>query len=57
MLTSVPAGMSRRHFFSHMAGASAMTIPALTMGHSLRTHAADLKKNGKSAILLWTHRA
>ncbi len=53
MLTSVPSGMSRRHFISHMAGASAMTIPALTMGHSLRTHAADLKKSGKSAILLW----
>jgi len=44
--------MSRRHFMSHLAGASAMTIPALTLGHSLRTHAAELKKNRKSAILL-----
>jgi hypothetical protein len=48
-----PAGMSRRHFLSHLAGASALTIPALTLGHSLRTHAADLKKNRKAAILLW----
>ncbi|WP_425616975.1 DUF1501 domain-containing protein [Anatilimnocola sp. NA78] len=53
MMTSVPSDMSRRHFMSHMAGASAMTIPALTFGHSLRTHAAELKKNHKSAILLW----
>ena len=53
MLTSVPSGMSRRHFMSHVAGASAMTIPALTLGQSLRTHAADLKKSGKAAIMLW----
>jgi uncharacterized protein (DUF1501 family) len=53
MLNSVPAGMSRRHFMSHVAGASAMTIPALTLGQSLRTHAADLKKSGKAAIMLW----
>lgn len=53
MLTSVPSGMSRRHFMSHMAGASAMTIPALTMGQSIMTHAADLKKSGKAAIMLW----
>jgi len=30
-----------------------MTIPALTLTHSLRTHAAELKKNHKAAILLW----
>jgi uncharacterized protein (DUF1501 family) len=45
--------MSRRHFLSHLAGASAMTIPALTLGQSLRVHAADLQKRRKSAILLW----
>jgi Protein of unknown function (DUF1501) len=48
-----PSGMTRRHFLSHLAGASALTIPALTLGHSLRTHAAELKKNRKAAILLW----
>ena len=48
-----PNGMSRRHFMSHVAGASSMVVPALTLGHSLRTHAADLKKRRKSAILLW----
>src|SRR5262245_19017062 len=53
MSFSIPAGMSRRHFLSHLAGASAMTIPALTLTHSLRTHAAEIKKNHKAAILLW----
>lgn len=53
MKSLVPAGMSRRHFMSHLAGASAMAIPALTLGHTLRTHAADLKKRRKSAIMLW----
>jgi len=45
--------MSRRHFMSHMAGSSAMAATALSMGHTLQTHAADMKKNKKAAILLW----
>ena len=53
MFTRIPQGMTRRHFVSHLAGATAMTIPALTLGNSLRVHAADLKKRRKSAILLW----
>jgi uncharacterized protein (DUF1501 family) len=53
MSFATPSGMSRRHFLNHLAGASAMAIPALTLGHSLRVHAADLKKNHKAAILLW----
>src|SRR5262245_9139411 len=50
---NTPSGMSRRHFMSHLAGASALTIPALTLGNSLIAHADTLKKNKKSAILLW----
>lgn len=53
MFTSVPQGMSRRHFMQHLAGSSAMAATALTVGHTLRTHAADLKSRGKAAILLW----
>jgi hypothetical protein len=45
--------MNRRHFMKHLAGASAMTIPALTLGQSIRTHAQVLKRNRKSAIMLW----
>jgi hypothetical protein len=53
MYKQLPNGMSRRHFVKHMAGASAMTIPALAMGQSIRANAAELSKNRKSAILLW----
>ncbi len=50
---ATPTGMNRRHFMSHMAGASAMVGASLSLGHSLRVHADTLKKNNKSAILLW----
>ena len=50
---ATPAGMTRRHFMQHAAGASAMIGTSLAIGNSLRLHAADLKKNNKSAILLW----
>ncbi len=48
-----PNGMSRRHFMHHLAGASALTGSALAMGHTLTTHAGELSRNRKSAILLW----
>lgn len=50
---STPSGMDRRHFMSHVAGASALMGSSLAMGHSLRLHADEMKKNHKSAILLW----
>ena len=53
MKFQIPQGMTRRHFMSHMAGASALTLPALSMGHTLKLNAQDLKKRRKSAILLW----
>jgi hypothetical protein len=48
-----PSGMTRRHFASHVAGASAMFGASFALGNSLRVHAADMKKRHKSAILLW----
>ena len=48
-----PRGMDRRHFMSHMAGAGALVGSSMALGHSLRLHADTLKKNRKSAILLW----
>src|SRR5262245_41678781 len=48
-----PSGMTRRHFMSHLAGSGAAATAALTFGHSLRAHADELKRNRKSAILLW----
>ena len=53
MSRSTPTGMSRRHFMSHLTGASAMTMPALAMGNTLLANADDLKRRRKSAILLW----
>jgi hypothetical protein len=50
---STPNGMSRRHFMKHAAGASALLGSSMALGHSLRVHAEDLKRNHKSAILLW----
>ena len=48
-----PKGMTRRHFMSHLSGASAMAVPALSMGQTVLANAEDLKKRRKSAILLW----
>src|SRR4051812_40170726 len=53
MNLTIPPGMSRRHFLSHLAGASVAALPALSLVHSMRTHAAEIKKNKKSAIMLW----
>lgn len=48
-----PQGMSRRHFMKHAVGASAMLGSVLSLGHTLRLNAEELKRNRKSAILLW----
>lgn len=50
---SVPRGMTRRHFVQHLAGISAWSIPAMALTQSLRASADTLKRNHKSAILLW----
>ncbi len=52
-MTTIPRGMNRRHFMSHLAGASAMAAPAMTLGHTLNVHAASMQKRRKSAIMLW----
>jgi hypothetical protein len=50
---NIPAGMSRRHFMSHLAGASALALPAFAFTRTMRANAQALSKNHKSAILLW----
>ncbi|GAA4431789.1 DUF1501 domain-containing protein [Bremerella cremea] len=52
-MTQTPSGMTRRHFMSHMAGASAMVAPSLMMGNAIQANAQELKKRGKSCIMLW----
>ena len=53
MRINTPDGMTRRHFLSHLAGATALTAPALMFGGALRGNAEVLRKRGKSAIMLW----
>ena len=48
-----PHGMTRRHFFSHLAGASALAAPAMSLTQSMMANAASIKRNHKSCILLW----
>lgn len=53
MRVNTPDGMTRRHFLSHLAGATALTAPALMFGGALRANSEMLQKKGKSAIMLW----
>lgn len=43
----------RRHFLTHVAGASAVTLPGLSFLSELRAQAPAMKKQGKSLIILW----
>ncbi len=52
-LQSIPPGMNRRHFMSHLAGAAALAAPATAFTNTLLANAADMKKRHKAAILLW----
>jgi uncharacterized protein (DUF1501 family) len=51
--SDLPAGMSRRHFMHHMAGAAALAAPASAFTNSILANAADMRKRHKAAILLW----
>jgi uncharacterized protein (DUF1501 family) len=48
-----PAGMTRRHFMNHLAGSSAAFSAAMTLGGAIQANAEEMKRNRKSAILLW----
>jgi len=50
---ALPAGMSRRHFLSHLAGAAALAGPATDFTNSLLANAPDMRRRHKAAILLW----
>ena len=45
--------MTRRHFLSHLAGASTLAAPAMSLTTSMMANAASIKRNHKSCILLW----
>ncbi len=50
--STVPAGMTRRHWLQHLAMTS-LAIPAMQFTRTLEANASTLKKEGKSCILLW----
>ncbi len=49
----VPDGMTRRHFMTHLAGASAMMVPAMSFTNSVLASATDMRRRHKSCIMLW----
>jgi hypothetical protein len=46
-------GMTRRHFLTHVAGASALAVPSLAFLNRIKAAEAALKKENKSLIILW----
>ncbi len=50
---NIPYGMSRRHFMRHLAGASALAMPAFALTRTLRAHADSLSRSNKSCIMIW----
>jgi uncharacterized protein (DUF1501 family) len=47
-------GMSRRHFLQHISAAATLTTPAATWFlNTLRSNAAEVRRRGKAAILLF----
>jgi hypothetical protein len=46
-------GMSRRHFLTHVAGASALAVPSLNFLAGLKAAETKLKKENKSLIVMW----
>lgn len=50
---NIPYGMSRRHFMWHLAGASALAMPAFALTRTLRAYAESLSRNNKSCIMIW----
>jgi hypothetical protein len=50
---SIPNGMSRRHFLQHVAGASALALPAINFTNALAANADTMRKKHKACIMLW----
>jgi uncharacterized protein (DUF1501 family) len=50
---SLPAGMTRRHFLSHLAAMSTLVPVVSQFTTALAANAPDLKRRHKAAILLW----
>lgn len=53
MISPIPAGMSRRHFMSHVAMGGAAVLGATEFLTHLQANAAEVSKNQKACILIW----
>lgn len=53
MKTSIPAGMSRRHFMNHLALGGATTLGATHFLSNLEANAAQVSNDQKACILVW----
>jgi hypothetical protein len=53
MASGERSGVDRRHFLKHLAGMAALAGSAGTFLQGLRAAAPDLKKQGKSLVILW----
>ncbi len=53
LFDGTPDGMTRRHFMNHMASAAAFGATAFAFGNTVTQAAETLRRNHKSAILLW----
>jgi uncharacterized protein (DUF1501 family) len=47
------AGMNRRHFLKHVAGASLMALPAMSFLRTIQANAQQMRQNNKSLIIMW----
>jgi hypothetical protein len=45
--------MNRRHFLKHVAGYSALALPAIAFARNLQANAQQLRRNNKSLIIMW----
>src|SRR5713226_2578832 len=46
-------GMTRRHFLTHVAAASALALPGYQFYRTLQANAQTLRRNNKSVIIMW----
>jgi len=53
MTMAAYSGINRRHFLKHLAGLSALAVPGFQFVQGLRAAEADLKKHGKSLVIMW----
>src|SRR5437588_230003 len=47
------ATINRRHFLTHVAGASALALPGIEFVRTLQANAQEMRRQNKSIIIMW----